>query len=80
MQHDVTAVLSEAWRVLLLVAVPFFLVPLAGAVASLILGVIGVRDEGLSYAVRVAAMVVVVAIFIPAVVGDVVELMGKALR
>jgi len=80
MQHDMAVVLSEAWRVLLLVAVPCFLVPLVGALGSFIMGLIGVRDEGLSYALRVAAMVAVVAIFAPVVMGDVVELMGKALR
>lgn len=80
MNAEITDLIHQAWRVGLLVLIPAFIVPVVGGVSSLALGLFGVRDEGLAYAVRVAAMVAVAALCIPACADDVVSLMRMALQ
>jgi flagellar biosynthesis protein FliQ len=72
--------ISQSWRVLLLIVVPAFAIPLAGGGFSLLLGFFGVRDEGLVYAARVLAMVGVGALFLPSCAEAMVALMAMALR
>jgi type III secretory pathway component EscS len=80
MDAGISDLIQQAWRVGLLVVLPAFIIPVAGAVSSLVLGLFGVRDEGLAYAVRVLAMVAVAALCIPACSDDVVALMRMALQ
>lgn len=80
MEVEIRDLVYQSWRVGLLLLVPAFFVPVAGGVSSLLLGFFGVRDEGLSYAVRVLAMVGVAALCIPACADDVVALMRTALQ
>jgi flagellar biosynthesis protein FliQ len=80
MDAAVSDLIQQAWRVGLLVALPAFIVPVAGGVSSLLLGLFGIRDEGLTYAIRVLAMVAVAALCIPACSDDVVALMRLALQ
>jgi type III secretory pathway component EscS len=57
--------IEQAWSTLLIVIVPSLAIPAASIVASVLLGMIGVRDEGVGYAVRVLAMVAVAALTVP---------------
>jgi flagellar biosynthesis protein FliQ len=80
MESEIRDLIYQSWRVALMLLVPALCIPLAGGVSSLLLGFIGVRDEGLSYAVRVLAMVGVAALCIPVCADDVVALMRTALE
>jgi type III secretory pathway component EscS len=70
---------EQAWRVLLLVLVPSLAIPAAGAAVSFLLGFIGIRDDGVAYAVRLIAMVAVGAMTIQSCVDGFVELMNAGL-
>jgi hypothetical protein len=74
------SLLADAWRVMLLVLVPALAVPVAGALLSLLLGLLGLRDEGVVYALRVLVMIGVGVMCIPACVDDFQALMTAALR
>jgi hypothetical protein len=80
MAAELTDIVQQAWRVGLLALLPALGIPVASGGSSLLLGLFGVRDEGLVYAVRVLALVAIVALCIPACADDFVELMRMALR
>lgn len=79
MAPDITDLFHQAWRVLLIVLVPAFIIPVVGGGASLMMALFGVRDEGLAYASRVVAMVGVGALFLSRCVDSLIELMRMAL-
>ena len=80
MDGSISELLSQAGRVFLLLLVPGLIIPVVAGVSSMLLGLIGVRDDGLAYGVRVVAAVLVGAAFVPACAGDVIDLMRMALR
>ena len=80
MGPEFSALLADAWRVALLVIVPALAIPAAGTVLSLLFGLIGLRDEGVVYAVRVLVMIGVGVLCIPTCVDDFQSLMTAALR
>jgi type III secretory pathway component EscS len=73
-------VLEQLGRTLLLAMVPTLLVPVASMVFSLLQGIMAVREESMQYAVRIVALVGVVAVFGFSVSASLVELMRLALR
>jgi type III secretory pathway component EscS len=80
MPLELAELCGQAWRVLVLIALPCLLAPVVGAVSSFLLGMLGVRDEGLGYGVRVVAMVVVISLVLRNSVDDLVRLMQLALQ
>jgi flagellar biosynthesis protein FliQ len=80
MGPEFSELVQQAWRVLLLVSVPALAIPVAGAAFSLLMGLLGIKDEGLAYAARVLVMVGVGALCLPVCSRDVVALMTMALK
>ena len=80
MGPEFSDLVQQAWRLFLLVAVPALAIPVAGGLFSLLMGFLGVRDEGLAYAARVLAMVGVGVLCLPVCARDLVALMTMALR
>jgi hypothetical protein len=75
--HDL---LQQAWRIVLLVIVPGLAIPAGGALCSLFLGFLGMRDEGLVYAARMVVMIGVGMLCLPVCGQEVLALMTSALR
>ena len=73
-------VLERGWRVVATVAMPAMAVPLASFVFSLVQAFFGLRDEGVSYAVRVVVMVGVGLAVAPMVTQSIVALMAWTLQ
>jgi type III secretory pathway component EscS len=73
-------VVEQFGRPLLLAIVPTLIIPVASLMFSLLQGMMAVRDGSMQYAVRVVALVGVVALFGFSVSASFVELMRLALR
>jgi type III secretory pathway component EscS len=80
MDNSVREVAVQGWRVLVTLLVPSIAIPVAGGLFSLALGFLGIRDEGLSYAVKVLALIGVGVLILSSVSTALVELMVLALR
>jgi hypothetical protein len=80
MDNSVRDVAVQGWRVLVTLLVPSIAIPVAGGLFSLVLGFIGIRDEGLSYAVKVLALIGLGIVVLSSLCTALVELMVLALR
>jgi type III secretory pathway component EscS len=80
MDATLSDVFERAWRVVAMVAMPVLAVPVASFVFSLVQAFFGLRDEGMSYAVRVVVMVGVGMAVAPRVAQSIVELMAWTLQ
>ena len=72
--------MDRAIRALLIGGIPTVAVALAGLAVSAVQGVMAIREESVSYAVRVATAVGVIVVFGASVSAALVELMRVALR
>jgi hypothetical protein len=70
----------QAWRLAITLAVPTLAIPVVSLLFSFVFGLIGVRDEGVAYALRVVVLVGVAMVCAPIVAGSFVALMTQALR
>jgi flagellar biosynthesis protein FliQ len=73
-------ILEHAGRTMLVAVVPTLAVPLVSLLFAFLQGMMAVREESLQYAVRIIALVAVMAVFGASVSGSLVELMRMALR
>jgi flagellar biosynthesis protein FliQ len=73
-------IVEQVGRTLVITVVPTLLIPVASLAFAFLQGMMAVRDDSLQYAVRVAALVGVVALFGLSVCSSFVELMRLALR
>ena len=80
MSAQLDDVVQEALRVALLVLIPSLVVPIIALGASLIQGMMGIREDGLQYAVRMLALAGVVIVFGPSAFQSLCELLMHALR
>jgi type III secretory pathway component EscS len=80
MDNAVRDVVMQGWRVMVALLIPSVAIPLAGGVVSLILGWMGIRDDGMSYAIKVLALIGVGIVIISSLSAALVELMILALR
>lgn len=80
MDTQILDLFEQTLRVLIIVCVPTLLIPLGALIGSLMLGMLGIRDEGLQYAVRVLVLALVIIAFGASATDSFVELMQVALR
>lgn len=80
MNSQLQDVIQEALRVALLVLIPTLVVPALALGSSLLQGMMGIREDGLQYAVRMLALAGVVLMFGPAAFAALCELLMHALR
>ncbi len=80
MNTQLQDVIQEALRVALLVLIPTLVVPALALGSSLLQGMMGIREDGLQYAVRMLALAGVVLMFGPAAFEALRELLMHALR
>lgn len=80
MDNAVRDVVMQGWRVMVTLLIPSVAIPLAGGVVSLILGWMGIRDDGMSYAIKVLALIGIGIVIISSLSAALVELMILALR
>lgn len=73
-------ILEQAGRTLIVAVVPTLAVPLIALLFAFLQGMMAVREDSLQYAVRIIALVAVVALFGASISGSLVELMRVALR
>lgn len=71
---------QQAWRVVITLLVPTMAIPLASVGAAFMFGVIGVRDSGVLYAVRLVVLIGLGMLCAPMVADSLVALMSQALR
>lgn len=69
----------EGSRIVLSMAIPALLIPVSALVAAFLLSFISVRDEGVQYAVRSVATVLLIGALGSAVTISLMELMRAAL-
>lgn len=70
----------QAWRVGITLAVPTLAIPIVSSIFSIVFGLLGVRDEGIAYALRVLVLVGVGVLCGPIVASRLVGLMSQALQ
>lgn len=80
MDASFNEVYERAWAVVVGAFVPSLAIPAASFVCSVAQGFFGLRDEGVAYAARVAAMVAVAFAVAPAISQSVIEFMAWTLR
>ena len=80
MDNSVREVVLQGWRVMVTLLVPSIAIPVAGGVFSLVLGFMGIRDEGMSYAVKVLALIGLGVVVLSSLSAALVELMILALH
>jgi hypothetical protein len=80
MDNAMRDVMVQGWRVMVTLLIPSVAIPLAGGVVSLVLGWMGIRDEGVSYAIKVLALIGVGVVVISSLSAALVELMILSLR
>jgi len=73
-------VLNQSLRVLVWIVVPTLLVGLIGLGASLLQGMMGIREEGFQYSVRAVVLFGVLIVFGAGASRALMELMQMALR
>jgi flagellar biosynthesis protein FliQ len=80
MDNSLSEVGSQAWRLMFTLIVPTLAIPLVSTIFSFVFGLIGVRDEGIAYALRILALIGVGVLCAPIVTSSLVGLMVQALR
>jgi len=80
MPSQLQDVIDQGLRVLVSVIVPTLLIPVAGILSAALQGMMGIREEGLQYAVRALACVGVVVVFGSGAARAFAELLQLALR
>jgi flagellar biosynthesis protein FliQ len=70
----------QAWRLGITLVVPTLAIPVVSFVFAIVFGLLGVRDEGVAYALRVVVLVGVGVLCAPIVASSLVTLMAQALR
>jgi flagellar biosynthesis protein FliQ len=80
MDNSLSDVGGQAWRLMFTLIVPTLAIPLVSAIFSFVFGLIGVRDEGIAYALRILALIGVGVLCAPIVTSSLVGLMVQALR
>lgn len=73
-------IIEQVGRTMVVALVPTLLIPAASFAFSLVQGMMGIREESLQYAVRVVALVGVVALFGMSIGSSLTELLRMALR
>ena len=74
------AYVQEAWRILFLALLPGVLVGVAGLLSGLLEAVLGVRDTGLTYIARMAALVCIIMATAPGISSALLELTRATLK
>jgi|GEM_PF-1750213 len=72
--------IQQAWRVAATLVIPTLAIPLVSFIFSFVFGLIGVRDEGVGYALRVIALIAVGLLCAPIFASGLTGLMSDALR
>lgn len=72
--------IQQAWRVAATLVIPTLAIPLVSFIFSFVFGLIGVRDEGVGYALRVVALIAVGLLCAPIFASGLTGLMSDALR
>jgi len=72
--------IQQAWRVVITLVIPTLAIPLVSFIFSFVFGLIGVRDEGVGYALRVVALIAVGLLCAPIFASGLTGLMSDALR
>ena len=72
--------IQQAWRVVVTLVIPTLAIPLVSFIFSFVFGLIGVRDEGVGYALRVLALIAVALLCAPIFASGLTGLMSDALR
>ena len=80
MEQQFSDLTHQALRAVLMVVVPTLLVPVASAVFSVLMSLMGIRDDGMVYAIRMLVMIGVVVVMIPTCASGFVALLETALR
>lgn len=80
MDNNFVGLFHDAWRVLGLVFLPSLLIAAIGGGFALVQGLLGFRDEGLTYAVRIVVLVALGSLLVRSVGQGFVSLMTTALR
>jgi type III secretory pathway component EscS len=75
--HDV---FERGFQVVATVALPAFAVPVVSFIFSLVQAFFGLQDEGVAYAIRIAAMVGIAFAVAPGVAQSIIELMAWTLQ
>ena len=72
--------IQQAWRVAATLVIPTLAIPLVSFIFSFVFGLIGVRDVGVGYALRVVALIAVGLLCAPIFASGLTGLMSDALR
>jgi flagellar biosynthesis protein FliQ len=72
--------IQQAWRVAATLVIPTLAIPLVSFIFSFVFGLIGVRDEGVGYALRFVALIAVGLLCAPIFASGLTGLMSDALR
>jgi hypothetical protein len=80
METQFADVWQQAWRLSVTLLVPTLAIPLVSALFTFVFGLIGVRDEGVAYSVRVIVLIAVGLVSAPIFASSLVSLMSLALR
>ena len=80
METHFADVWQQAWRLSVTLLVPTLAIPLVSALFTFVFGLIGVRDEGVAYSVRVIVLIAVGLVSAPIFASSLVSLMSLALR
>jgi type III secretory pathway component EscS len=71
---------QQALRLILTLAIPTLAIPVVSFIFSFIFGLVGIRDEGVGYALRVLALIALGFICAPIFSGGLTGLMTEALK
>ncbi len=80
MHQEISSLWQQGTKVLVVVLVPTLLIPAVGLLSGLLQGMMGVREDGLQYALRALALAGVVLVFGASFASAFAELMQMALR
>jgi len=80
MEAQFADVWHQAWRLSMTLLVPTLAIPLVSAIFAFLFGLIGVRDEGVAYSVRVVVLIATGLVCAPIFASSLVSLMVLALR
>lgn len=73
-------VLTQSWKIAWYMVVPTLAIPLVSSVVAIVQGFLGIREDSVSYAIRLAVAIAVGLIMFPVISSSVVDLMLTALR
>ena len=80
MAPEIESIWQQGTKVLVVVLVPTLLIPAVGLLAGLLQGMMGVREDGLQYALRALTLTGIVLVFGASFASAFIELMQMALR